>query len=216
MGQFRPCQLMDSESYMFAFLWQEIDTTYFPAASSVFYFVDVITSIDLGKGSGQRVMDCNISMWRMTRRCDMLHATPHLCPGSLVWAQQSNHHSISSSYTIVNMDLLFNICFFSLFFKDSNYILYYIFFNFLKFFFICFLIYFCFAPWCVYSNVCSLSDSSIFVLIILWYFCLLLLLFHLNSDNSYFIFSCCLVILSVSSFICVLSLLQRIGWFLNF
>lgn len=74
----------------------------------------------------QQYWGCSISMWRMTRQCDMLHASPHLCPRSLVWVQQSNHHSTSSFCTIASMDLLISICCFFFFLQGFQlYILLY-------------------------------------------------------------------------------------------
>lgn len=107
MGLFRPCQLMDA-----AFLWQELSSTYFPAASNVFSFVDEYVCGNLHyfhrPWDGQWPEN-HISMWKTIRQCNPLHATPHLGPGSLVWAQQSNHYSPSSSSPVASKGLLFNI-----------------------------------------------------------------------------------------------------------
>ena len=91
MGMVRPCQPIDSERYMSAFLWQETASPYFPASNSLFfYFVDeyvwglFIASTDLGMGTGrelwlqcQHVEEHSHAPWPA--------AIPPLCSGGLEW-----------------------------------------------------------------------------------------------------------------------------------
>lgn len=86
------------------FLWQEIASAYFPAANNLFfYFADEYVWGNLHYccrlWDGQCPESCGLQLQHMKENSRAVwHAvTPQLCPGSLVWPQQSDSHITSSS-----------------------------------------------------------------------------------------------------------------------